>query len=259
MKHLENKIALVTGASRGIGKAVAERLARDGATVAVHYGFNEDAARQTITSIEASGGRAVALQAELGVPGDAEALWAAFDATGLGAVDILVNNAGIVVYSTIGGVSDKDFDAVFAVNAKAPFFIIQQALPRLRDGGRIINISSAAARIATPLTVAYSMTKGALNSLTRTLALELGNRSITVNSIEPGVVDTDIAAWLADDRMRAQAAAWSALHRVGQPADIADVAAFLASPDARWVTGQYIDATGGLSLGPTVDTGTLRP
>ncbi|WP_431971603.1 SDR family oxidoreductase [Nocardia sp. bgisy134] len=258
MKPLDTKIALVTGASRGIGKAVAQRLARDGATVAVHYGTNEAAALETVATIEAEGGIAFPLGVELGVPGDAEALWDAFDATGLGAVDIIVNNAGTVVYSTIEGVSEKDFDAVFAVNAKAPFFVIQQGLRRLRDGGRIINISSAAARVATPLTIAYSMTKAALNGLSRTLALELGNRGITVNSVEPGIVETDIAAWLADDRMHAQAAAWSAFHRVGQPHDIADVVAFLASHDARWVTGQYIDATGGLALGPTVDVGSLR-
>lgn len=259
MKPLDNKIALVTGASRGIGRAIAERLARDGATVVVHYGTNEAAALQTVTAIEAAGGTAFSLGAELGVPGDAESLWDGFDSTGLDAVDIIVNNAGIVVYSTIDGVSPKDFDAVFAVNARAPFFIIQQGLRRLRDDGRIINIASAAARVATPLTIAYSMTKAALNGLSRTLALELASRGITVNSVEPGIVETDIAGWLADDQMRAQAAAWSAFGRVGQPADIADVVAFLASPDARWVTGQYIDATGGLVLGPTVNVETLRP
>jgi 3-oxoacyl-[acyl-carrier protein] reductase len=125
----------------------------------------------------------------------------------------------------------------------------------LRDGGRIINVSSSATRIAAPITVAYSMTKGAVNILTHTLAHELGARGITVNAVSPGVVDTDIAFWLADAALREQAVSWSALRRLGSPSDIADVVAFLASPDARWVTGQIIDTSGGSMLGVTVEAG----
>lgn len=257
MGTLTGKTALVTGGGRGIGRAISERLGRDGALVAVHYGNNERAAAATAESITADGGHAFVVGAPLGRPGDAQALWAAFDAavgnhadtTG---VDIVVNNAGTVIYGTIDSVGEDDFDLVFAVNAKAPFFIVKHGAGRLRDGGRVINISSGASRVASPLTIAYSMTKGAINALTRTLALELAPRGITVNSVEPGIVRTDIAPWLADEQMSAQAAAWSAFNRIGAPDDIADVVAFLASPDSRWVTGQFIDASGGLLLGPTV-------
>ncbi|MBL7489694.1 SDR family oxidoreductase [Frankia sp. AgB1.9] len=255
MGTLTAKTALVTGASRGIGRAVALRLAREGALVAVHYGSNEAAAKDTVDTITTAGGRAFALRTHLGHAGDAEALWSAFD-DGIRehadspAVDVIVNNAGIALYATVTDVEDKTFDEVFAVNAKAPFFILQHGLDRLREGGRVINISSGAARLATPMLIAYAMTKGALNALTRTLALELGPRDITVNSVEPGIVETDIAFFLADPRMNELAASWSAFNRLGQPADIADVVAFLASPDARWITGQFIDATGGFLLGP---------
>lgn len=258
MGTLAGKTALVTGGSRGIGRAIARRLAREGALVAVHYGSNEEAARETVSLIEATGGRAFPLGVPLGEDGDAEALWQAFDAAlaDLGeadrGVDVIVNNAGIVVYATIEGVGEEDFDRLFAVNVKAPFFIVKHGLGRLNDEGRVINIASGAARLATPLTIAYSLTKGALNTLSRTLALELGARGITVNSVEPGIVRTEIAGWLEDPTLSKAAAGWSALNRVGDPFDVADVVAFLASPDGRWVTGQYIDASGGLLLGPTV-------
>jgi 3-oxoacyl-[acyl-carrier protein] reductase len=258
MGTLSGKIALVTGASRGIGRGIADRLARDGALVAVHYGSDESAAAQTVATIKAAGGSAFPIRTQLGGDGDAEALWAAFDAavtdfTDTAGVDIVVNNAGIAVYGSIGDVAEKDFDEVFAVNTRAPFFILKHGLSRLRDGGRIINVStSAATRIAVPMTIAYSMTKGALNVLTHTLAQELGPRGITVNAVAPGVVDTDITSWLADPTMRKQATEWSIFGRLGAPADIADVVAFLASPDARWVTGQTIDVSGGTLLGVTI-------
>ncbi|GAB3653674.1 SDR family oxidoreductase [Actinocorallia lasiicapitis] len=251
MGTLEGKTALVTGGSRGIGRGIAERLAAEGALVAVHYGSNEAAADATLAAIKEAGGAAFGVRTKLGEPGDAQALWASFDASTSG-VDIIVNNAGVITYAPISDTDETEFDAAFAVNARAPFFLLKHGLSRLRDGGRIINISSAAARIAMPITVAYSMTKGALDVLTHTLALELGQRGITVNSVAPGVVDTDIASWLADPGLRERAAALSALHRIGETADIADVVAFLASPDARWVTGQTIDASGGTLLGFTL-------
>ncbi|MFJ9521144.1 SDR family oxidoreductase [Kitasatospora sp. NPDC101801] len=255
MGSLAGRTALVTGGSRGIGRGVAERLAREGALVAVHYGTNREAAEQVVKEIRAGGGSAFAIGAELGVPGDAEALWAAFDAglaehtEGATGLDILVNNAGINALGRIHEVTEADYDRVFAVNVKAPFFVIRHGLDRLRDGGRIVNISSGATRIAFPGITAYSMTKGALDVLTLTLAQDLGPRGITVNSVSPGIVATDINPWLADPEAHAQAASYSVFGRVGEAADIAGVVAFVASEDARWVTGQTLDATGGSALG----------
>ncbi|WP_035801762.1 SDR family oxidoreductase [Kitasatospora mediocidica] len=254
MGKLSGRTALVTGGSRGIGRGIALRLAQDGALVAVHYGSNAVAAKETVEQITAAGGEAFAIGAELGVPGDAAALWAAFDAGlaqagGRPGLDILVNNAGIGLLATIAEVTESDYDRVFAVNVKAPFFVIQQGLGRLRDGGRIINISSGVARIAFPVTSAYSLTKGAINTLTLTLAQELGARGITVNAVAPGIVRTEMNPALADPATLAQYSALSALGRVGEPQDIADAVAFLAGDDGRWVTGQVLDATGGSHLG----------
>jgi len=249
--RLTGRTALVTGGSRGIGRAVAERLGREGARVGVHYGRNEAAAEETVAAIEAAGGSAFAVQAELGVPGDAEALWEAFDRHADG-LDILVNNAGITGRrEPLPKVTPEDFDRVFAVNAKAPFFITQLALERLRDGGRIVNVSTGLTRgSAMPELISYSMSKGALDVFTMTLAKDLARRGITVNTVAPGVVDTDMnAGWLREDpKARRQAAAATALGRLGEPRDIADVVAFLASDDSRWVTGQWMDATGGSLL-----------
>ncbi|MGH3985222.1 MAG: SDR family oxidoreductase [Pseudonocardiaceae bacterium] len=258
MGSLSGKTALVTGGSRGIGRAIAIRLAAEGALVAVHYGRDDAAADGTVKEIHQAGGRAFAVGALLGVPGDVEHLWAEFDG-GLATAGaepglaILVNNAAIATSESLVAVTPEDFDALFAVNVRAPFFLVQQGLERLRDGGRIINISSGVTRAAYTRVIAYSMTKGALNTftLTLTLAQALGHRGITVNAVAPGIVDTDVnAGWLrSSPEAAAQAAAYSVFNRVGQPADIADVVAFVASDDARWVTGQYIDATGGSLLG----------
>ncbi|MEU8118426.1 SDR family oxidoreductase [Spirillospora sp. NPDC049024] len=254
-RALEGKLALVTGGSRGIGRAIAQRLGRDGAAVAVAYARNEAAAEEVVERIRKDGGRAFALRAELGRHGDAARLWAAFDAHAGeyapgGAVDIIVNNAGIGRSPDLASLTEDDFDEVFAVNVRAPFFIVQQGLRRLRDGGRIINISSGAARIALPEIMAYGSTKGALDTFTLNLAKELGPRGITANSVAPGIIDTDVnAGWLrGNPQAEAQAAALSALGRIGRTEDVADIVAFLASDDARWVTGQVIDATGGSGL-----------
>ena len=247
MGVLAGRTALVTGASRGIGRGIAERLARDGARVAVHYGRNEAAAKETVAAIEAAGGSAFALGVELGLPGDAQALWEAFDRHADG-VDILVNNAGIGGARPLPEIEDEEYDKVFAVNVKAPFFIVRRGLDRLRDGGRVINISSGLSRTAAiPQQIAYAMTKGALDVFTRDLSKVLGHRGITVNSVAPGIIDTDNTAELLHGTQ--DGAAWadsiSALGRVGTPADVADVVAFLASDAGRWVTGSWVDATGG--------------
>ncbi|MBT2439061.1 SDR family oxidoreductase [Streptomyces sp. ISL-36] len=247
MGALKGKTALVTGGSRGIGRGIAERLGRDGARVAVHFGSNEAAAKETVATIEAAGGEAFAIGQELGVPGDAAALWEAFDAHADG-LDILVNNAGIGASQPFATIEEAEYDRLFAVNTKAPFFLARLGAERLRDGGRIINISTGLSKAAMmPDTMAYAMSKGALDVFTRYLSKVLGGRGITVNAVAPGIVDTDInAGWLrGNEEAWAGAAAMSALGAVGTSADIADVVAFLASHDGRWVTGQWIDATGG--------------
>lgn len=247
MGVLAGKTALVTGASRGIGRRVAERLARDGARVAVHYGRNEAAAKETVAAIEAAGGSAFAVGAELGVPGDAEALWHAFDRHAQG-VDILVNNAGAAFFATVAETDEELFERTLALNAKAPFFIIKHGLERLRDQGRIVNVT-AATHLGIPGIAATHMAKGAVTTLTRSLAVDLAPRGITVNSVGPGFVETDLTgAVLSDPAARGHAESVSVFGRVGTTSDIADIVAFLASPDSRWVTGQHLDATGGTLL-----------
>lgn len=249
MNTLHGKTALVTGGSRGIGRAIARRLAREGARVAVHYGGNEAAAKETVAAIETEGGQAFALQAELGKPGDSETLWAAFDARADG-LDILVNNAGILNDEPgIEHVTRERFERILAVNTTAPFFITKLALPRLRDGGRIINISTMLTRgSAMPQSISYAMSKGALDVFTPTLAKQLGPRGITVNTVAPGVIDTD----MHQGRLVGDALTWlsslSPMGRVGTPEDIAGTVAFLASDDSRWVTGHWLDASGGTLL-----------
>jgi 3-oxoacyl-[acyl-carrier protein] reductase len=251
MTSLTDKTALVTGASRGIGRAIAERLARDGAEVAVHYGTNEAAAADTVSAIKAAGGQAFPVRAELGVDGDIDSLFAALQEGLAGRpLDILVNNAAIATYeATIDEATPEQFDREFAINVRAPFFITQRALPLLRDGGRIINITSGVTWFATPQIV-YSMTKGALNVLGRSLANAVGTRGITVNNVSPGITDTEMNSWLHEaDDATSGVAGITALDRVGASADIADAVAFFASDDSRWVTGQTVEVNGGLWLG----------
>lgn len=253
MGSLTGQTALVTGGSRGIGRAIACRLAADGAWVAVHYGHDHDAAGATVATIQDRGGRAVAIHAELGAPGDVDALFAGLEEALQGAaLDVLVNNAGgILGTGAIDTTTPEEFDRVFALNVRAPFFVIQRALPLLRSGSRIVNISSADTRIALAGELAYSMAKGAVDVLGRTLAHALGERGITVNTVAPGITDTDANAWLhASPEIEAASAAAAALGRIGRPEDIADAVALLASHDARWVTGHLLDVTGGTFLGP---------
>ncbi|MYU23919.1 SDR family oxidoreductase [Streptomyces sp. SID8352] len=246
MSALAGRTALVTGAGRGIGRGIAERLGRDGARIAVHYGGNAKAAAETVAAIEAAGGSAFAIRADLSEPDAAETLWKEFDRHADG-VDILVNNAGIGSSRPIGQMGGAEYDALFAVNVRSPFFLLHHALDRLRDGGRVVNISSGLARSAVmPENVAYAMTKGALDVLSRDLSKVLGPRGITVNSVAPGVIETDnTAPMLSSAAGRAAAESLSALGGVGSPAEVADVVAFLASDQGRWISGSWIDATGG--------------
>lgn len=254
MNRLVGKVALVTGGSRGIGRGIALRLAEEGVLVAVHYGSRFAAAEEVVSTIEANGGQAFAVGASLNSIGGVEELIQSLDEqlnqrTGSNQFDILINNAGIGTSKTFEETTEDSFDEIFAVNVKAPFFLVQKSLSRLRDEGRIINISSGVTRIAYPHLMAYNLTKGAINTFTLHLAKLLGPRGITVNAVLPGIVDTDVnASWLHTPEGQKHAAEMSALGRVGEPSDIADVVAFLASFDGRWVTGQMLDATGGSHL-----------
>jgi NAD(P)-dependent dehydrogenase (short-subunit alcohol dehydrogenase family) len=252
MSDLIGRTALVTGASRGIGRVIATRLAARGAMVIVHFGTNKDGAAATVEEIERSGGTALAVGAELGVDGDVETLFEGVEAGLAGRpLDILVNNAAVLPAGPLASTTRTDFDRLFAVNVRAPYFIIQRAVPLLRDGGRIVTISSVATRMANPTQTSFAMTKGAVETMSRTLANELGVRGITVNAVAPGATRTAVnEAFFDTPGLTELIVGATALDRLGEPEDVADVVTFLASDAARWITGQVIDASGGLFLGP---------
>ncbi|WP_435021477.1 SDR family oxidoreductase [Tundrisphaera sp. TA3] len=242
---LQGKVAVVTGASRGIGRAIAERLGRDGASVVVNYAGNEAAAREAVAAVEAAGGRAVAVRADVGKVAEIARLFdeaiAAF-----GRLDILVNNAGTLFNKPLADVTEEEYDRIFDVNVKGTFFACQQAARRMADGGRIINFSSTTTVMMLPTYGAYVATKGAVEQLSRALAKELGPRGITVNVVSPGPTDTEMFGQGKTEQDKQRFAQMAALGRLGTPGDIADVVAFLAGDDSRWVTGQNIRANGGL-------------
>ncbi|MEU6748489.1 SDR family oxidoreductase [Spirillospora sp. NPDC046719] len=252
MNVLTGKTALVTGGSRGIGRAIALRLAAEGALVAVHYGGNDEAAKETVGLIEAAGGRAFSVRARFGTEGAVDRLFDGLTAGLAGrGLDILVNNAGIGSGKAAAQLDPQEFEQLLAINVSTPFFVIQRALPLLNDGGRIINMGSVASRFGVSMQIGYTITKSALESMAPTLANDLGRRGITVNTVAPGAVRTDLTAGLtAVPEAVAQLEAITAVGRLGEPEDVADVVGFLASPAGRMVTGQTVDVSGGTWLGP---------
>jgi len=253
VKPLVGRIALVTGASRGIGRAIAVRLAQDGALVCVHYRAQGDKANETLDLIRAAGSDGFLLGADLAEPSGATRLAEALigelrtrrDPPRL---DILVNNAGIDDRKSIEQVSEADFDRLLQINFKSPFFLIQKLLPVLADGGRIINISSMAARLSLPTMPVYAPTKAALSTLSRVLAAHLGPRGITVNAVLPGATSTDLNPAASDPQRSRAIRETVVLGRIGGPEDIAPVVAFLASREGGWITGETIEASGGQRL-----------
>lgn len=252
-KSLQGKIALVTGASRGIGKAIALKLAREGATVAVHFGAQAALADEVVSDIAKAGGQSFTLQADLTDVASISAMFDTFDKklADIGATkfDILVNNAGIGAEGDVETLSEADFDRVFATNVKGLFFTSQHGVPRLNDGGRLIMISSMVGHNAYPGAIAYAATKAAVDSMTLSMAAGLGSRGITVNAVAPGATATDfIGKFLENEAFVAHLASSTALGRLGDPSDIADVVAFIASDAARWITGERLRASGGMHL-----------
>lgn len=255
MGRLQNKTALVTGASRGIGRGIALRLAEDGAVVAVNYSTNEGAAKETVELIEKAGGRAFIVQTRLGTPGSVEQLLAGVQAgllelTGSTTLDILVNNVAATGFAgaTPDVVTEQILDNCYNLNAKVPFFLIQKALELIPDGGRVINISSGVTHSAFPPQIAYAMGKGALEQITLHMAPVLAPREITINTVAPGVTNNGDPVF-EDPAALAQMSTLSVFNRVGEVSDVAAIVAFVASDDSRWMTGSFLDATGGTLLG----------
>ena len=239
--QLHGKVALITGGSRGIGRAIAERFARDGASVIVNYVAHEAAAREVIDVITNGGGNARAIRADVSKVGEIERLFDEAEAT-FGALDIVVANAGTAIIKPFAEFTEEDYERVFNLNAKGVFFTMQQAARRVRDGGRIIAVSTGGVKMFIPGNALYLASKGPIEQLVRTVAQELGPRNIAVNALLPGYTDTD----LMPERDRKVAAGASPFKRIGHASDVADAAAFLASEDARWVTAQEIGAGGGV-------------
>lgn len=254
-RPLTGKVAVITGSSRGLGKAMALRLAQDGALVAVNYRSAKDAAAEVVGEIEKSGGRAFAVEGDMSSMAGIAAFFGALDRelearTDSAHFDIFIANAGVATVGTIEETDESEFDRVFDLNVKGVFFGVQKAIPRLRDGGRIITLSSGLTRFSYPSYAAYSATKGAIDVLTQVLAKQLGSRGITVNAVAPGAIDTDFnAAWIKNEQAQAHLSSIAAMGRVGTPGDIQGVVAFLASDDSGWVTAQRIEASGGAYLG----------
>jgi 3-oxoacyl-[acyl-carrier protein] reductase len=248
MNNLSGKTALVTGASRGIGRATALALAEAGAQVIVHYSTAEKGADAVVAAIRHKGGRAEKVNADLALKDGPHQLAERARDIARQRLDILVANAGISLLSPITETKVEDFDKLFAVNVRAPYFLVQQLLPILHEGSSVIFVSSLAAQAAVGNIAAYAATKGAIDTLVRYFAAALGPKGIRVNAVAPGVVDTDISNFTKTEAGREVTLGMQALKRIAQPDDIGDVVAFLASSAARWITGDTVRVDGGSKL-----------
>ncbi|MBS0181105.1 MAG: glucose 1-dehydrogenase [Nitrospira sp.] len=243
MKSLSGKVAIVTGASNGIGRAIAERLADNGAIAVVNYSKSAEQAQQVVAVIQAKGGKALAVQADMSQVSDARRL-VVDTVKQFNRLDILVNNAGKFMPKTLEETTEEDFNSVIALNAKGPYFAMQEAARALKDGGRIVNISTGGTHLHFPGATAYLGSKAALEQYTKGLAQELASKGITVNTVSPGFTDTGMMT----EEYRQIGIQLSPMKRLGVPKDIADVVAFIVSEDARWLTGQTIQVGGGIVM-----------
>jgi 3-oxoacyl-[acyl-carrier protein] reductase len=245
MEQNNAKVALVTGASRGIGMAIAERLARDGFKLIINYSENAAPAEALVRKLESAGGRAFAVKADISDPSAVRKMFDAAE-TAFGGIDVLVNNAGIMTLAPIADTDDASFDRHIAVNLKGTFNTLREAAKRLRAGGRIVNFSSTVVGMLMPTYGVYVATKAAVEGLTSVLAKELRGRNITVNAVAPGPTATDLFLKGKPQEVVDRLAKMAPLERLGQPSDIASVVSFLAGPDAGWVNGQVLRANGGI-------------
>ena len=248
MSKLKNKVAIVTGASKGIGAAIAKSLAAEGASVVVNYSSDKTGAEKTVTEITKAGGRAIAVGASVAAPSGIASIFAEAKKA-YGTVDILVNNAGVYKFAPLEAVTEEDFDLMYNTNVKGLLFTTKAAVAQFPStGGNIINIGSMASEQTPPMASVYASTKGAVDVITGALAKELGPSGIRVNSVNPGPVVTEgfKSAGVAGSDFEKQMLAGTPLGRIGQPGDIATIVSFIASDDAKWITGSHIEAAGGL-------------
>jgi 3-oxoacyl-[acyl-carrier protein] reductase len=247
MNNLTGKVAVVTGASKGIGAAIAKQLAQDGASVIVNYASSKAGADVVVANIKKAGGKAIAVQGDVSKPAEAQGI---IDAavTNFGRLDILVNNSGVYEFAPIEGVTEENFHRMFNINVLGLLLATQAAVKHMSEGGSVINIGSVVSRITPPNSAVYTATKGAVDAITGVLSKELGAKKIRVNSVNPGVVETEgtHSAGIIGSDFEKGAVAQTTLGRTGQPHDIASVAAFLASDNSAWLTGEVISAGGGI-------------
>ncbi|HEV8722118.1 MAG TPA: SDR family oxidoreductase [Candidatus Binatia bacterium] len=240
-RTLEGKTALVTGGSRGIGRAIGEKLAVEGATVVINYARNEQLAQEVVKAISAKAGKAIAIQADVSKPAEVRRLFSEAEKA-IGGLDIVIANAGVHIVKPLIENTEADYDYIFDINTRGVFFTLQEAGRRVRDGGRIVVVSTGGTKMHFANMSLYLGSKGAIEQFARSLSHELGPRNVTVNVLSPGFTDTD----MLPEQYRAYGASLSPFNRVGAPEDVADVATFLASDAARWVTGENLQAGGGV-------------